>query len=101
MFVRKKVGRKPEHSYYQLVTTYREGGKVRQRVLWHLGRDATAAEHLKTLEDRVAAFGKRYPDTPAYHIAKEKLDRFRAILRGEEPPPERGWQYWLRYTDRA
>jgi hypothetical protein len=35
---KKKVGK---YEYYQLVEGYRENGKVRQRVLAHLGRDST------------------------------------------------------------
>jgi hypothetical protein len=57
-YVRQKVGRKGgrEYRYYQLVEGYRdEDGKVRQRVLKHLGRfdsieeaRAAAAIHAST-----------------------------------------------------
>ena len=44
-FVRKK--RVNGYEYYQLVESYRENGKVRQRTLAHLGEYLTVEEPLK------------------------------------------------------
>jgi hypothetical protein len=87
MFVRKKVV--TGHTYYQLVETYRKDGKVRQRVLWHMGQDATIEEHLKTLKRKVKWYCPRAGeplDRPCEYIAVEKLERFQAVMAGKEPP---------------
>jgi hypothetical protein len=39
-FVRRRASSK-KHNSFQLIETYRENGKVRQRVLLNLGRSAT------------------------------------------------------------
>ncbi len=54
MFVRKKkVG---SHEYYQLVENRRERGKVRQRVLAHLGRYESLEDNLEDLERNIAEY---------------------------------------------
>ncbi len=54
MFVRKKkVG---SHEYYQLVENRRESGKVRQRVLAHLGRYESLEANLEDLERDLAEY---------------------------------------------
>ena len=49
MFVRKKTSRGGK-TIYQLVETARIGGKVRQRVIAHLGESACLAEAIETCE---------------------------------------------------
>jgi hypothetical protein len=88
MFVRQKTVN--GLTYYQLVESYRKDGKVRQRVLWHMGQDATTDAHLRTLKRKVAYWcGSRTEaefTMPCQFEAKNKLDIFAAILAGKEPP---------------
>jgi hypothetical protein len=93
MFVRKKTV-PGGHKRYQLVKAYREGGKVRQRYLWHLGPHATVEEHLRALEEFMAGERRSRGKSVAYYIAREKLARFRAVLKGKEPPPRKGYRHW-------
>jgi hypothetical protein len=50
----------PEYyTYYQLVEGYRENGKVRQRVLAHLGRYPTVEGAIESLQRRHDAYSRR------------------------------------------
>lgn len=42
------------NTYYQLVRNYREGGKHRQEVIYHLGRHKSLASAISQVEDYVA-----------------------------------------------
>lgn len=53
-FVRKK--RVDGQEYYQLVENYQENGKVRQRVLAHLGRDPSVEAAIEELERYIENF---------------------------------------------
>ena len=67
-FIRKRLssrGRDGERYSYQLIETYRDGGKVKQRVLINLGRSATleqaekdATKSLEFWAREVAGMGK-------------------------------------------
>jgi hypothetical protein len=61
-YIRKK--KVDGREYYQVVEGYREDGKVKQRVLAHLGRHATideALEHLPSSIERRRRVLPRYP----------------------------------------
>jgi hypothetical protein len=61
-YVRKK--RVGEREYYQVVEGHREDGKVKQRVLAHLGRYPTVREALEHLPESIARRRRtlsRYP----------------------------------------
>ncbi len=61
-YVRKKKVK--DREYYQLVEAYRENGKVRQRVLAHLGRSPNVDDALETLPQSIAMRRRvlsRYP----------------------------------------
>ena len=45
MFIRMRQSTK--HPSYQIIETYREGGKVKQRVIYNLGHHPTIEEALK------------------------------------------------------
>jgi hypothetical protein len=45
MFIRRR--RSTKHVSHQIIETYREGGKVKQRVIYNLGRHPTIEEALK------------------------------------------------------
>jgi hypothetical protein len=51
MYVRKKTASGRE--YYQLVESFREGGKARQRVVAHLGKYTTVDKALADLPRRI------------------------------------------------
>lgn len=55
-FIRAKKGKKG--TYYQLVENYREDGRVRQRVLCHLGRNPTLEAAIEERE-RYLAWAQR------------------------------------------
>lgn len=68
MYVReKRVGK---YVYHQLVETYRDSGKVRQRVLAHLGKYSTLGEAIKGHRNSLRIYrellnGNRSPGTRA------------------------------------
>jgi len=76
-FVRKK--RVAGGEYHQLVENYREGGKVRQRMLVHLGAIPTVEEALRVWPARADFYERRASDLRA---------GVRMIERGEAP----GWR---------
>ena len=47
------------HKYYQLVESYREDGKVRQRVLAHLGESASLEEATETTAAEIATLREK------------------------------------------
>lgn len=75
MFVRKKSGK--GRDYYQLVEGYRVEGKVRQRVLLHLGQYATVDEALAGWE----WWAKAKRDHARDHLRAAKLIRERRAYR--------------------
>jgi hypothetical protein len=70
------------YTYYQLVEGYRnEGGKVKQRVLAHLGRNDSVEAALENWQRRAEYHGGRAADL---HYAAEKIrERPREPLLGE------------------
>ena len=81
MFVR-KVKSRGTGPYFQLVRSYREGGKVKQEVLVHLGEHPTpgaALDAWPTQVEHLRAIGR---DDQANKL-KAKLDRLRELMKGE------------------
>jgi hypothetical protein len=62
VYVRKK--RVKDRDYHQLVESYREDGKVRQRVLVHLGEYPTVDAALEGLPERIALSRRVLPRYP-------------------------------------
>jgi hypothetical protein len=73
MFIRKRLSTK--HASYQIIQTYREGGKVKQRVIYNLGRHPTVDDALKTKYSQLKALEEiiRIPPT-ATAIAERRAD---------------------------
>ena len=67
-------------TYYQLVESYREGGKVRQRVLAHLGSDPTLDEAIDHAE-RYAATLRHIEE--GYRTGQRRVFRSRSRTRKE------------------
>jgi hypothetical protein len=81
VFVR-KVKSRGTGPYFQLVRSYREGGKVKQEVLVHLGEHPApeaALEAWPTQVEHLRAIGR---DDKANKL-EAKLDRLREFTRGE------------------
>jgi hypothetical protein len=57
-----------QHTYYQIVEGYREGGKVRQRVLAHLGTNPTPEAAIEAWEREAAQW--RYYGERSQRIAE-------------------------------
>ena len=49
MFLRSVRGANARHQYLRLVENYRQGDKIRQRVVLHVGRKDLLAPHLDAL----------------------------------------------------
>jgi hypothetical protein len=77
-FVRKKRGR--HHDYYQLVESRRVDGKVRQKVLLHLGRHPTVEDALRAWP-RVIKRLRRYAERERESVPKtgdrSRIDQYR------------------------
>jgi hypothetical protein len=86
---KKKVG---EREYYQLVEGYRENGKVRQRVLSHLGRQETPEAALTFWQERAEWERRRARD--CQHAAEY-------IRQGRAGSPYYGAQRRKRLVPRA
>jgi hypothetical protein len=82
MFVRRKVTKCGTVKHY-LVESRREGGRVRQRVLWYLGPFATPEALLASWEVLIRA-NRGAPEGKAYASRLGALrDRLRAVLAGK------------------
>ncbi len=81
MYVRRVTsrGRGP---YFQLVRSYREGGKVRQEVLVHLGIHETAEDALAAWPSEVAHLRKIGREAQADKL-QANLEKLRELTRGE------------------
>ena len=79
VFVRKKKA-KQGNDYYQLVENRRDDGKVRRRVILHLGANATVDYALKSWP-REASRLRRSGYEEAADELKAKLDRLKALRR--------------------
>ena len=82
MFVR-KVKSRGTGPYFQLVRSYREGGKVRQEVLVHLGEHSApeaALDAWPAQAEHLRAIGR---DDQAEKL-QAKLERLRELMKGEE-----------------
>lgn len=71
MFIRKKIVRGVV--YYAVVETYREDGKVRQRLLDSLGTDPDLDRHIEWLMEHLA--DQRYEKPTDLRKAKARLGR--------------------------
>jgi hypothetical protein len=81
VFVR-KVKSRGTGPYFQLVRSYREGGKVKQEVLIHLGEYPTpeaALDAWPTQVEHLRAIGR---DDQADKLAA-KLEKLRELVKGE------------------
>ena len=97
MFIRKQIRKSKKWGIgksYQVIETYREGGKVKQRVVCNLGWDATPELALKTAKERLEAcdgwMKKPYPmhyDSGRYIPedvrAKKEQERLKEYLKWE------------------
>ena len=77
-FIRAKVVK--GKAYYQLIETYREDGRVRQRVLAHLGRDSTFEAAIETYERRLG-WAREYEG----RLRKEAEGMFGPLYRAVHP----------------
>ena len=71
-FIRRKVAH--SKTYYALVESYRENGKVKQRILCPLGKSPTFEDAIKR-QKKFAAF---WPDAPE-EIKIEREERMRTL----------------------
>ncbi len=72
MFVRKKTTASGTVKHY-LVTTRRESGKVRQKVLFYLGEHASVDAALMHFDEQAAAYKATYDELEA-QVAVERKD---------------------------
>jgi transposase len=81
MFVRKKVSRKNPNTYIQLVDNRREGGRVRQKVVKHIGTaiNPDQLEHLLKLAEEVKDC---YVKQVSEHEIDNMIKRGLAALQG-------------------
>jgi hypothetical protein len=84
-YVRKSRSRGKE--YRQIVESYREDGKVKQRVLVHLPARAESPEHAAELCEAVAERERSYQERDATEAEKLRAWRARATAYREE----KGW----------
>lgn len=68
--------------YFQLVRSYREGGKVKQEVLVHLGEHPTTETALDAWPAQVEHLRAIGRDGQAEKL-QSKLDRLRELMEGE------------------
>ncbi len=90
------------NTYYQLVESYRDGGKVRQRLIMHLGRYQTVEELIVSIEATIESCAR----TEA--IQRARAARYRAPIEdviqehydGVMPPRkrDRDWTWAHTYT---
>jgi hypothetical protein len=69
--------------YFHLVRSYREGGKVRQEVLVHLGRHEKPEDALAAWPAEVAHLGKIGRQEQADKL-EGNLEKLRELTRGED-----------------
>jgi hypothetical protein len=81
LFVR-RVKSRGTGPYFQLVRSYREGGKVKQEVLAHLGEHPTPEEALVAWPSDVEHMRAIGRNNQADKLAA-KLDRLRKLTKGE------------------
>ena len=81
MFVR-KVKSRGTGPYFQLVRSYREGGKVRQDVLVHLGEHPAPEAALEAWPAQVEHLRAIGRDDQAEKL-QAKLERLRELMKGE------------------
>jgi hypothetical protein len=82
VFVR-KVKSRGTGPYFQLVRSYREGGKVKQDVLVHLGEHPAPEAALDAWPAQVEHLRAIGRDDQAEKL-QAKLERLRELMRGEE-----------------
>ncbi len=82
MFVR-KVKSRGTGPYFQLVRSYREGGKVRQEVLVHLGRHERPEDALAAWPVEVEHLRKIGREDQADKL-QANLDKLRALKEAEK-----------------
>jgi hypothetical protein len=85
MFVRKKTTKSGTVKHY-LVETYRDGGKVRQKVLYYLGDVATVEEELAYL-DRIK--DARLASVAYFRQQRDTFAACRAEIKADEDADER------------
>ncbi len=79
MFIREK--RVKDVIYRSLIESYRQNGKVRQRLLYNLGRDRTTLAECVAWERGRIGFMRAYPQT----FSEERVERHaRLIVQLEE-----------------
>jgi hypothetical protein len=81
VFVR-KVKARGTGPYFQLVRSYREGGKVKQEVLVHLGEHPTPEAALTVWPTQVKHLKSIERDDQANKL-EAKLNRLRELMKGE------------------
>jgi hypothetical protein len=59
-FIRRRLSGKQDDSYsYQIIETYREGGKVRQRILYNMGPSPTIESAMEVQHKAMADYQKK------------------------------------------
>ena len=81
MFVR-KVKSRGTGPYFQLARSYREGGKVKQKVLVHLGEHPAPEAALEAWPAQVEHLRAIGRDDQAERL-QAKLEKLRELLKGE------------------
>jgi hypothetical protein len=82
MFIRKRQGR--TRPSYQLLESYREDGKIKQRVVYSLRGHATVKEALTAKREHVASIKKMWSGPPRnYREARMKPEMMAYLAEAE------------------
>jgi hypothetical protein len=99
MFVRTKTTRSGTVKHY-LVECRREGGKVRQKVLWYLGEHRTVEAELAWLEERARHYREVAARWRAHAEARKDNVQTQTLARGLPESFDRDAAHYERERDR-